>query len=303
MKNIVFLSYGSRTLHHGVIFCLYTLHHHLKGDFKDLRIIIYTDDAALFNKYLKDFPVIIETLTPEKIQEYRKPYGYIHRVKTCVMKECLEKYQSDIVFLDSDVFFLKNPWPLFKKINKQVSVMNADEYDLLDGGDFEDDENWLKLRKIIRLNTYLIDGENKKIPLTTRMWNSGITGLSYENTHLMEKVLHLIDQIYGKNPIFHAEQYALAYVLQNTGTIVSTEDYFVHYYIKLKERKVFEYYVDQFFKENRNKPISEQIEKAYALSQQYEALKETLPKHVSLYDRTKLRLKVIRNVIVKGRLN
>ncbi len=299
-KNIVFLSHGSKNLHYEVIFCLFTLYHHLKGDFDGLQITIYTDDASLFNKYLKAFPVNIEILTKKQIAEYRKPDGYIHRVKACVMKHCMSKYPQDMVFLDGDTFFLKNPWTLLNKISKDVTVMNADEYDLLEGNDFHENSFWLELRKIIRGNTFKLHGKEIKIPLSTRMWNSGFTGISYENAYLLDEVIELIDQIYKKGKVFHTEQYALSYVFQQKTIIIDSEDYIVHYVLRVADRKPFDYHVTKFLKKHSTSDIRLIAEKAVELGKNYD--KVTVPSYVHLYDVIALRLRNIRKVALTGRI-
>ncbi|QJD97554.1 hypothetical protein HH214_17575 [Mucilaginibacter robiniae] len=299
-KNIVFLSHGSKNLHYEVIFCLYTLYHHINGDFSGLQIVIYTDDDSLFKKYLKDFPVHIEVLTSSQITEYRKPDGYVHRVKTCVMKHCMDKYPADMVFLDGDTFFTKNPWPLFNKITKDVSVMNIDEYDLIEGGDEHENSFWLELRKVVRSNTFVLNGQEIKIPLTARMWNSGFTGISKDNAYLINDVLDLIDQLYKKGKIFHIEQYALSYVLQNYTQIIDSEDYIVHYFKRVTDRKLFDYHVSRFLKANKNLPIGSFAKQAVELSYGYD--KVTVPSYVHLYDTISLRWRNIRNVTLKGRI-
>ncbi|WP_158828336.1 hypothetical protein [Mucilaginibacter lacusdianchii] len=298
-KNLVFLSHGDKLVHYEIVFCLHTLYYHLKGDFTGLQITIYTDDISSYKKYLSSFPIVYEILTKQQIAEYRKPYGYIHRVKACVMKLCMEKYPIDMMFLDGDTFFTKYPWPLFNKISPEVCVMNIDEYDLVDGGDHEN-SYWLDLRHNVRNNTYLIKGKETRIPLTTRMWNSGFTGISYQNASLLDDNIEVIDQVYGKGEVFHIEQFALSYVLQNATRIVDTEDYIVHYYYKITDRKYFDYHLVRFLKKYKGKPVQEIAEKAIELAKHYETV--TIPKYVHLYDTILLRYKNIKKVTFKGRL-
>jgi hypothetical protein len=299
-KNIVFLAHGSNNLHYEVIFCVYTLFHYLNGDFSGIQITVYTDDARLYKKYLKDFPLNIELLTQQLIKEYRKPDGYVHRVKTCVMQHCMNKYQQDMVFLDGDTFFCKNPWPLFNKIAKDVSVMNIDEYDLYEAGDQHENSFWLDLRKVVRNNTFTLHGKEFKIPFSSRMWNSGLTGISYENAALIDDVLSLIDQIYHIEKIFHTEQYALSYVLQQHTQIIDSEDYIVHYFLRVTDRKLFDYHVCKFVKANRSLPITEIAQKAAALSKGYD--KVTIPKYLRLYDIVALRFNNVKKMALTGRL-
>ena len=299
-KNIVFLSHGSTNLHYEIIFCLYTLYHYLNGDFKGLQITIYTNDASLLKKYLKDFPVNYEILSAAQIKEYRKPEGYVHRVKTCVMQECLKKYKLDMIFLDGDTFFLKNPWALFNKLSKDLFIMNIDEYDLIEGGDFHENSFWLDLRKIIRKYTFTLRGKEFKISLNSRMWNSGLTAISYENAPLIDDVLSLIDQIYSKGKIFHTEQYALSYVLQNAGAVVDSEDYIVHYFLREVDRKLFDYHVSRYVKRHKNLALPLIAEKAVELGKGYD--KVTVPSYIHFYDTIALRLRNIKKMTLTGKL-
>jgi hypothetical protein len=303
--NIVFLAYGSQKSYQQVIFCILTLHYHLKGNYGTNSIIIYTDNDSIYNKYLTDIPVIIEPLTIEQINKYKGKHNFIHRVKTCICIEYFAKYKKDLFYLDGDTFFLKNPTPLFDKVKKGTSIMNDDEYGL-DEADYiiESLPHWLMLRKAIRENTFTIKNEKVTIPYTTRMWNAGVTGLSYQDEGLLVNVLELTDQLYEKTGVLYSEQFALSYILQNHTRLANSEDYILHYWRKafektINEQKIFDNYLDLFFKENTALSTAVLTQKAYELSIKYNEL-PPLIKKASASKRMMLRIKMMTKIAIKG---
>ncbi|ALI99754.1 hypothetical protein [Rufibacter tibetensis] len=292
---ILFLAYGASNLYYQVVFCILTMFYHLNGKFNNIEIVIYTDKLKVFRKFLKGIPVSIELLSKEDIKEYKGPMNFVHRVKTCVLQDCFIKYKKDIFYMDGDTFFWKNPIPLFARISKEVSIMNTNEFDLNEGGGFED-INWVTLRRVLKENQFSLKGKNFKIPLTARMWNAGVTGISYDNAHLVEDVLNLTDQIFSKSSLFSAEQFSLSYILQQETQLTTSEDYVEHYWPNNGKRK-WDFAFHSFFKENGNAPIDVLAKKAFELTNKSG---ELIVPEVSLSEKTLSKLKLIARIIIKG---
>ena len=221
-------------------------------------------------------PISTEPLTKEILAKYKGELNFVHRVKICTMQDCFTKYKSDIFYLDSDTYFTKTPLPLLEKITAGTSIMNSNDYDLLSADDLYENMDWLLIRRAIRNYNYTIENKSTKIPLTTRMWNAGVIGISFENAKLLEQILDLCDQIYANKKVFTAEQFSFSYYLQNKMQLVTSEDIIFHYWKYFKPfywREIYNYHFRIFFKRYGKTPIKEQALQAYRLTLQHDQLK------------------------------
>lgn len=103
---IVFLALSTERIYKQTVFCMLTLFHHLKGNFNNLQIVIYTNTDA-FNPYLKSFPISLEFLSKETIASYKGPSNFFFRMKAEIVRDCVTKYKTNVFYLDSDTFFKK----------------------------------------------------------------------------------------------------------------------------------------------------------------------------------------------------
>lgn len=299
---LLYQAFGNRNVFNQVLFSLLTLHFHVKEKTKDLPIVIYTDNPNFFSKYKSEFNLKIEILNAQKLEAFKGKQRFIHRVKVCVIKDCFEKYKSNILYLDSDTYFTESLIPLFDKISKTTSIMNSNDYNLIEADDLYENDDWLLIRKAIRNFDYNIENENVRIPLSTRMWNAGVIGISYDNRHLLDGILCLTDQIFQNKPVFTAEQFAFSYYLQNNTDLISSGNIIFHYWRNFYGsywKNNYDYYFNEFFNNNLNNPIELQAANAYKLTLKHNNIvqKETSTK----IDKIIKRLQKIKKVILTGK--
>jgi hypothetical protein len=300
---ILYHAYGLTSLYNQVRFSLLTLYYQLQGRFQDLQIVIYTDKPEVFSSYMADMPIKIELLDKQMIATYKGKANFVHRVKICIIKDCFEKYKSNILYLDSDTYFTRSPLSLIQQITPQTSVMNADDYDLMHAAELFENEDWLLIRRAIRDFNYTIDGNNIKIPLTTRMWNAGVIGMNVANEYLLNDVLDLTDQIYNNKKVFTAEQFAFSYFLQNKTQLISSGDVIFHYWPNFKGKYWKNIYDDQFktfFKKHGRLPVTQQSKLAYQLTLQHDELVK--PRKMTMMQKVLYRLKLMSIIAAKGKL-
>jgi hypothetical protein len=301
-KVILYQAYGLNYIYNQVLFSILTLHHHVQGNFEGFKVVIYTDKPEIFLKYSNEIPISTELLTKKNLEEYRGESGFVHRVKICIIQDCFTKYKSDIFYLDSDTYFTKPPHSLLGKIDADTSIMNSDDYDLLSADDLYENKDWLLIRRAIRGYEYDIAGKKITIPLTTRMWNAGVIGMSVENKSLLEPILNLCDQIYANKKVFTAEQFSFSYYLQNETKLITSEDIIFHYWKYFKPfnwREIYTHHFKIFFKKYQKAPVKEQASQAYELTLRHAALKA--PKKTFI-DKIINRLDKIAQVIIKGKI-
>jgi hypothetical protein len=297
-RVVLYHAYGLKELYLQVAFSVLTLFDKLGNANDSVQCIVYTDNECAFKKLLPGLPIVYEHLSREKIQSYRGEFDFVHRLKIFVIKDCLTKYKSKVLYMDADTFFLKSTQYLFDRISAEHVIMNYDGYNMIEAGNSEEG-SWLLMRKILREKTFEIGGGKVKIPLTARMWNAGVIGVDYQQLTILDQVISLTDQIYAHQPVFTAEQFAFSYIFQTNFSISPTEDYLVHYWPKV-QKKILNYHFKLFFRQNKGAPLELLLLKARTLAEEWEELQLPDP---TLLDRLLLRLKLVREVALKGRIS
>lgn len=297
--TITYLAHGQNSSKYQTILSIYTLAHHVTTGINDFRFVIYTDsDTSLFDKYLANLTVNLEILTKEQITTFRGTNNYSFRIKLLVLKDYFSKYDENLFYIDSDTFFLRNPISLLNTISAKHSIMNAKEYNLIDGGEIEF-AHWFALRQALKRHQYKVGDKLIKIPLETHMWNSGIIGIGREHSPLIDQIISLNDELFEKSSVFNVEQFAVSYIMQQSTEMHSTGDFINHYWSK-EIKNTFNAKIPVFLSENSHKPKQELYDLAYDFAKQFENTKT--PSQESLRTRIKARLALILEVARNGHL-
>lgn len=176
-----------------------------------------------------------------------------------------------------------------------MAAMHRDEYNMIDAGD-EENSTWLRLRKVLRNHYFQVNGKPSAIPFSTRMWNAGLIGISYDHLPLLDKTIQLIDELYSKDELLLMEQFSFSYVLQNNLEIISAEEYVEHYWFT---KSLMDHHLNLFFKQNGSEPVSVLAQKAYELTT---AVHKLQPPTEPLSNKIVGRLKLVVKAAVKGHL-
>lgn len=254
MQYLLLQAYGKPTILQEALFNLLTFWKLKQAGNYEVEIVVYTDQPAYYQLFSSK--IHIEVLTPEKIQAWKGAKQFVHRLKIMMLQDFFEKYKADVLYVDSDTYFLKDCSALFAAINQQTSVMHIKESLL------QEKENLLlkKIYKFAKKNTFLIDHETIKIPLDTPMWNAGVLGIAYENRNLLNNVVLLTDVMYDKYPKHVMEQLAFSYILNKHTAILPADEYVYHYWQaggKLGDT------IADFFELYKDLPLEELAYKAY----------------------------------------
>lgn len=175
-------------------------------------IVVYSQNIKYFN--------IIEWLTTvkiskETINDWLGDMKYDYRLKICCIKDALQAYSQSIIFVDSDTF-IKSKIPA---VSQWTSILHLKE------AKFDP--------------TYLSIGDNfdkawfgGKLLGECYMYNSWVIGVAFEDSHLIDKSLELLDTLLIKNSkinIHIREQITLSYVLQNLSNLKESYNEVFHY--------------------------------------------------------------------------
>jgi hypothetical protein len=243
---IVYLVYGHEKVFRQAAFSILSLYNQVDKRLDDLQIVVYTDNEDLLRKYVDGFCVVIERLSTELLATWKGESNFNHRTKICMLKDCLSKYNSKTLYLDTDTVFLQSPFNIVGEISRETIVMHKNEFDLYEAGGYED-INWLLMRRLLKNNSFDLNGSTFQIDFSVRMWNSGVIGISPENCYLLENALSLCDQFYKKEKVFLAEQFAFSYIFQINRRLIESDDCIFHYW---SQKGLFDQHLEVFFKTN-----------------------------------------------------
>ncbi|RZK32296.1 MAG: hypothetical protein EOO61_17055 [Hymenobacter sp.] len=294
---IAYLAYGLESTKYQAILSIYTLYHHVGEVSKDFLFVIYTDsDRRLLDKYLGELPVRLEILTKEQVKSFKGPDNYVFRLKPSIIKDYFSKYKQNLLYMDTDTFFLRDPTELLASITPGHSVMNVEEYNFVDAGAVEP-LHWFTMRQGLKQSTYTVNGEQVAVPLATMMWNAGIIGLAQADSKLLDLYISLTDEMFSRCKSFIVEQFVASYVLQLTTQVRSTGDYIDHYWPKAIKH-TFNLRIPFFLKDNAAKTGKELYASAFAFAKECRTI--STPYQEPLATRINTRLKLIMKVARKG---
>lgn len=183
-----------------------------------IAIRVMTDRPQDFDGW----PVITTGVSSSQLSIWAGAHGYTHRKKACAIATGLELAEKTI-FVDSDTFYTADPEPLFDCVGDGSYVMDSFEWKWGATAEFKE---FIRLRAALVANGTMPSDE-------TRMFNSGICGLSREDGPLMERSISLIDEWHdfcAEIPI--VEQVALSVSLH--GKTVHEANRRIHHYFSSK---------------------------------------------------------------------
>ncbi|KQS32310.1 hypothetical protein [Pedobacter sp. Leaf194] len=233
-KNLVLLAYGRETEYYRAIFCVLSFIAWV-DDPKRVRIIIYTDKPASFEPYLKGLEITYYLLTPELLEDMLAGTGFLHRRKVAVIDLTFKNFpESDLLFVDSDTFFIANPKAILNGFAPGKSFMHKREYDFKTGlelfSSFKQGDYTEAFIKFITSRSFKIGGIVENFTETDYSWNSGVLGLNKGFCKLMPDVFILTDRFYSNSKWFVSEQLAFSLILQKRTEIRATDEFILHYW-------------------------------------------------------------------------
>jgi hypothetical protein len=254
MVEVVYQAYGKDELLAEAVFSILSLASVTnKKDFENFFITVYTDNPRFFQVHLgKDLKIFYEELTPELINKWRGEIDFVHRVKIEILMHCINRHYKNILYLDSDTFFIESPEPLIKFIEEENFVMHLNE------GKIDSKKNpiFRKMHKFLKNNQFNINGNNLKIPVETEMWNAGVLGINKKYSELLENVLSLTDQMYSKYQKHVMEQLAFSYIFQSEKKLIKSDDVIFHYWYS----KTFRNLILEQLNKVKHKSFHEKVE-------------------------------------------
>lgn len=235
MTRHVILAYGRETEHRRATFAILSFWAWYGGAQADVRTVVFTDKPALFETSLAGLPIDYVVLDAEQLQALRGPQQYVHRVKAAIIDQVFREHPgSNVLFCDSDTFFVAEADQLLTNLRPGVSLMHQREYRLSEAPGIYAAFNQAKFpRRMLELldkQIFEVGGKKLRFQPTQYVWNSGVLGLAPDIAALMPDVLALNDAFYAGSGWITSEQNAFSLALQVKTRLETSEEYVMHYW-------------------------------------------------------------------------
>lgn len=237
--NLVLQSYGSETEYKRAVFAIWSFFVYYRGPRDSANVLVFTDNVDYFQSMLGKFPVRYIPLTTEKIKTMRGKIDFVHRVKIAVIEEAFQIVGAEnLLYVDSDTFFINDPVPFYSKLSESLSMMHAFEYRLREMKD-------LKLPAGELFHTFynfidgkeftLTDGSTIIISPEQASWSAGVILLHASHQKLIPDVYRLTDALYPDTKHHGCEQYAFCIFLNRASQVQTCEEMIYHYWLPVKK--------------------------------------------------------------------
>ena len=250
-KNLVFLSYGRESEYLRAIFCIYSFLAWSGAEERNSRLVIYTDQPEFFKPFLEKLEVSYVLLTPELMEEMLDNTGCIHRRKIAVIDLTFKAYPGeDLLFLDSDTFFINSSTDLFNGFAEGKSFMHKYEYTFIEAlalfKSFNQGEYPAAFINYISGRSFRIGDREERFSENDFGWNSGVLGLSSGFASYMPDVFKLNDEFFANSRWFISEQLAFGLILQRRTVLKGSDQYVYHYWGKRQKVLIDQMIIDLF---------------------------------------------------------
>jgi hypothetical protein len=237
--KLVIQSYGNETEYRRAIFLIYSFLAHNSGALVISGIVIFTDSPAYFSSYLIGVDkVSYQELSPSAITKMRGEINFIHRVKIAIIEEAIQKYDENILYTDTDAFFIGPIDLIVSGLQPGCSFMHKLEYNfdsvkempLPAGKTFRAFYNLVTQR-----NFNLSDGRLIKITPNMNSWNAGVIALRKNDRDKLKDVYRLTDEFYKGSENHASEQFAFSVILQTASNLRACDSTVYHYWYRVKK--------------------------------------------------------------------
>ncbi len=246
MNGLVLQSYGGEIQYRRAVLLLLSFWSVTKNRTSDFKTMVYTDNIPFFRKYIPWMDIDYVSWDMEKIVRETNHFKFVHRMKISILEDSFKRVNGNLLYSDTDSFFLKNPLNLLGDLTADTSFMHKREYGFSDLKTIplpSGEESRRFYNSILPGKFELQDGT--KILLTDHLssWNAGIMIFHKSQASLLPDVFRLTDWFFELSSNHASEQFAFSAILQTKTNLKSCEDYSYHYWYAPCKKIVDEFLV------------------------------------------------------------
>ncbi|MBB4599987.1 hypothetical protein HNQ93_000533 [Hymenobacter luteus] len=232
MNYLIYLAYGSEAIRCEACYSILSYYEQVGSPAPDTQILVYTDAAAAFQQILGSRPYIsYPAVSPEQWQAWRGAANKVYLLKIGVLEHAAAHYPGNLLFLDTDTIWRRNPTPLFAAIAAGHFYMHQNEGRLINGNTLS-----RKVYRHLKTHEWEVAGHTFRVTPETELFNSGVIALRSDKAYLLREVMTLAEQLYATYNKHMMEQLAFSLRLAAEGPIADVPDYLWHYW-NLKEAR------------------------------------------------------------------
>jgi hypothetical protein len=243
---IVFQAYGNvGILQECALAMLSLCRQHTREDLAGTEIWIYTDNPDFFVSFKGCWLNLkYRQLDSAKLAKWRGPIDFVHRVKIAMLQDFVKDKEGQVLYLDTDVYFLGPVTGVFQNIADGKRYMHTKE------GPVHGSDNvvFRKLSQFIKSRGNELQTGSSPIPIPedTTMWNAGVLGFLSKHGTLLNRVLEFTDSVYQEYSKHIVEQYAFSIYFSKDGTILPADTVIFHYWNLKELRAVLKSFFEHF---------------------------------------------------------
>ncbi|MES2480153.1 MAG: hypothetical protein V4561_13780 [Bacteroidota bacterium] len=239
---LVTQSFGRESEYRRVAFMILSFYAHTQN--KSYKTLLFTDNPNWFHPYFEEIPVEFILLTPEKIKSMRGDIDFLHRMKIALIEEAYQMHDANILYADSDTFFIADPAELIDASSPEQSFMHLHEYkfETLSKMELPAGKTFLAFLDLIEHNQFNLSTGVSLFTGSMSSWNAGVMMLHQSHQKFIPDVYALTDQFFPKTQNHASEQYAFSLILQSNTNLKPCDQYIYHYWYGIKKK-----IIDAFF--------------------------------------------------------
>lgn len=205
----------------------------------NFSLVVYTDEPARYG-FLKEYiPISIRRLIDTEVKQAIQPENYFPKLKIMLMDEMLgSEAINNLILVDSDTIFLKNPMILFEHLNNGHLLMHLFEWIFRKGRK----DNPILCPKDGHLT--LESGRIVEWSDNSHMYNVGVIGIGANKRNLIKDSLDFIIKYFAIYPSWHVEQLCVSLIFQQKEGIRFAKKQVFHYW---HNKPTFNNYTGRFF--------------------------------------------------------
>lgn len=238
MNSLIYLAHGPAGLRAEAFYSLLS-YYEVAGN--PVRILIYTDAPDAFRQVLGPRPEIVyPAVTAAQWQEWRGSSNKVYLLKIGVLAHAAAQYPGNLLFVDTDTIWQRDPAPLFAQLAQGERLMHVSEGTLGTGSRLG-----RKIYQRLKNRVFSVVTHQFRLTASTQLYNSGVLGFASTLAAQLPEVLQLADQLYAAYNKHIMEQLAFSLRFALDGPIGEAAPYVVHYWNLKNMRPVLAQLFDQ----------------------------------------------------------
>ena len=278
MATLVIQSFGHQYEYRRAIFAVLSFYAYSRRPYP--TTILFTDNESYFHPYFEDLPIQYVMLTAQKIRVLRGSIDFLHRMKIGIIEEAFKLTNDNLLYADSDTFFIDSPAELMDALTSDVSYMHKREYafESLATMPLPAGVPFRAFFKLIADNSFILsDNSHVRVDVRQFSWNAGVMMFHHSHAYLLPDVYALTEQFYPPTSNHASEQYAFSVVLQNKTSLRACDNVIYHYWYRIK-KSIIDIFLKAYLTEDF---VSLPLEhKAQSVAQWTKRLPRYLDRHI-----------------------